>query len=262
MKSLHLTIGISLLLTGCAVRHAFVALPQVNTADLTDSREPKVMAETAATTCTYATPYPKQLAGLKLAQDAHRARPEDPDIARVLARCAYFVLEGATQRQFRADVARVGKAAAWVAGADQDQPVAAYYFGAFWGQLIRRQGLSALGDLPELERVFLRAAEHPETEYGGPLRALGMLYLKAPAWPRSLGDLELALEYLQSGVEQSPDFPMNHICYAEALIEDGSINQAQHQLDLAVQLLESGAFGSLDERWAEDVARLRRRIQE
>ena len=59
----------------------------------------------------------------------------------------------------------------------------------------------------------------PDVSSAGPYRVLGMVYLKAPPWPRGIGDGDKALELLQEAVRRSPEYPLNRIFYARALWE-------------------------------------------
>ena len=260
MKSSRILIGISLLLAGCASHTVFVALEEMPVASLTDSCDPVVMADTAAGYCHYATSLSQQLAAFKLAQEAYLAMPENPHIAMTLSRCAYFASELADDKEISYQLIRKGMEASWKAGADKKDPAAAFYYGVFWGQMIRKKGLTALGKLPELEGVFSAALKHPETEHGGPFRALGMLYLKAPAWPRSIGDLEKSLELLERGTVEFPNFPLNHFFYAQALVEDESFEDAEHHLQLAEKLVDAGDFGAFGDRWTGDIKAFRAKI--
>lgn len=160
-----------------------------------------------------------------------------------------------------AAVARVGLAAARRAGADDADPAASYYAGALLGLIMRGQGLRAIGRLPELAKMLKTAAHEPGTDSGGPLRVLGMLYLRAPPWPTGIGDLDLALEYLARAASDFPGHPANHLYYAYALREDGAMAEARKSLDAAVSLIVAGDWGDFGLLWQKEAAELRKVLQ-
>jgi tetratricopeptide (TPR) repeat protein len=140
---------------------------------------------------------------------------------------------------------------------DSLEPVAAYYRASLTGLVLQSQGLGAAGKLPELEKLFKKSTGSPATEKGGPWRALGMLYLKAPAWPTGIGDIGLALENLEKAASSHGDYPHNHICLARALADDGSGEEAETSLKRAEELLASGNWGGLESVWRGEIAEIR-----
>jgi hypothetical protein len=109
-------------------------------------------------------------------------------------------------------------------GAEQDGAVH-YYLGANLGWSVRAHPVAAMQSLPRMESELMRAIQlTPELDQGGPLRTLGMLYLKAPPWPGGIGDGDKALELLRQVVEQYPYHPLNHLFYAQALLATGETN--------------------------------------
>ena len=109
--------------------------------------------------------------------------------------------------------------AAIALGADGDGAVH-YYLAANLGLVIRDHVTLAMENLPRLQSEMQRAVDlSPEIDDGGPLRLLGILYLKAPPWPTGFGDGEKALDLLREAVEKHPDHPLNRLFYAEVLWE-------------------------------------------
>ena len=51
----------------------------------------------------------------------------------------------------------------------------------------------------------------------GPLRIL-TLYLKAPAWPKGVGDHDKALELLEKAAKTHSGHPLNHLFYARSAV--------------------------------------------
>ena len=90
-----------------------------------------------------------------------------------------------------------------------------------------------------------------------PLRVLGMLYLRAPAWPKGIGDLDLALEHLEKAVKEFPAHPANCLFYAEALKEDDRTKEAKKYLYLCVELINEGNWGEFGVCWKKDAEKLR-----
>jgi hypothetical protein len=144
-------------------------------------------------------------------------------------------------------------------GATND-PVGLYLLAVNMGQLIIRHPLKALKDLPKVERSLKKAvAGAPDFDKGGPLRVLGMLYVKAPAWPQGIGDSDKGLELLEQAVERHPDHPLNHFFLARALWDvdgDSAREQIAAQLAITRNLLASKDWGYSAGRWNRDIADL------
>jgi|GEM_PF-5218527 len=133
----------------------------------------------------------------------------------------------------------------------------AYYRASLRGLVLQAKGLGAAGKLPEIVALFERSEGRPGTDGGGPWRALGMLYLKAPAWPAGIGDIGLSLEYLEKAAGQFGAHPHNHICLARARFEDGNREGAATALSRAESLLASANWGARGAAWRREIAELR-----
>jgi len=131
-----------------------------------------------------------------------------------------------------------------------------YYLAANLGLAVRHDVALAAQNLARLEREMKRAVElSPELDDGGPLRLLGMLYLKAPPWPAGIGDGDKALDLLKRARDQYPGHPLNHLFYAQALWEvegDGIAEQVQKELALGLKLLGEGDWGYNKEPWKKE----------
>ncbi|MGZ8200944.1 MAG: sterol transporter outer membrane protein BstC [Methylosarcina sp.] len=131
-----------------------------------------------------------------------------------------------------------------------------YYLAANLGLAVRERITLALENLGRLEREMKQAlALSPDIDDGGPLRLLGALYLKAPAWPNGIGDLDKALELLEKAVREHPGHPLNHLFYAQALWEDGSeaaLIQSKAEFALGEKLLAEGQWGYNKEAWKRE----------
>ncbi len=120
-----------------------------------------------------------------------------------------------------------------------------YYVAVIKGRLAEQGGLSSLGMIKDIEDLGEKTAEmDPSFEEGGPYRLLAMLYAKAPPWPTSVGDMDLALEYAQKALSTS-DYPMNHLIMAEVLLEDGDQQGA-------IEALETVLAAPVEGNWARD----------
>lgn len=107
-----------------------------------------------------------------------------------------------------------------------------------------------------------RAVELDErTLHGGPHRLLGGIYLRAPAWPASVGDLDAALEHLERAIEIAPDWAENHLLLAEALLEDDREEEARAALDRAKALMDRPEAEGWRATWQQDVAKVEARLR-
>ena len=222
-KYTHITLFLTtIILSGCGSipTHSPPALVGVEVEELTESEDPGEMIKVANRYSTYSVPLDKQLAAFKLAQRAYLIDRASRDAALTLARSALRLSGLISNEEWKYEIISKGYEAGVRARGEGDDPLAAYYFGALLGLLIEEEGLPAAGELPRFEEAMRRAAEKPETDLGGPLRALGMLYLRAPAWPAGVGDLELSLEMLEKAGRDYPDHPENHLFWAYALAEE------------------------------------------
>lgn len=178
----------------------------------------------------------------------HRHKTGDKEAALTAARAVFLVVDILEDREAVFRLSELGEKLTLSAGAGKD-PEASYYNALFLGFIVRQKGLMALGRLKDVASMLEKAKEKPELDYSGPHRVSGMLFLKAPPWPRGLGDLDKALEDLEAAAERNPRFPQNRMFLAEALLEDeekkkaaGLLNKAEG--DIRVQL------------WGDDYVRI------
>lgn len=131
-----------------------------------------------------------------------------------------------------------------------------YYLATNLGLAVREHITLAMDNLNRLEGELKRAVElSPDIDDGGPLRVLGALYLKAPAWPNGIGDRDKALELLGNVVKKHPGHPLNHLFYAQALWEDGdeaNLDQVKAEYALGRKLLAEGQWGHSKEPWTKE----------
>lgn len=129
-----------------------------------------------------------------------------------------------------------------------------YYLAANLGLAIHDHPLQAADNLARLEQELKKAADlSPSVDDGGPLRLLGMLYLKAPPWPTGIGDGDKALELLKKAVDDYPDHPLNHLFYGQALWEvDEKSTLANQFLAVGREKLNAGVWGYNKAIWNKE----------
>jgi hypothetical protein len=112
----------------------------------------------------------------------------------------------------------------------------------------------------DVEELGLKAASlDPGFENGGPYRLLAMLYVHAPPWPTSIGDIDKALEYAEKAVGVS-EYPMNHLVRGEVLIEAGEVVEARNELKLVLTAPKVGRWAHEGEIWRPYARQLLDRI--
>lgn len=129
-----------------------------------------------------------------------------------------------------------------------------YYLAANLGLAVHDHVLQAADSLSRLEESLNKAVRlSPAVDGGGPLRLLGMLYLKAPPWPSGIGDGDKALDLLKEAVGKYPDHPLNHLFYAQALWEvDEQAQPARAELAKGLELLRAGPWGYNKAIWERE----------
>lgn len=139
-----------------------------------------------------------------------------------------------------------------------------YYLAANLGLVAREHVTLAMENLPRLEQEMQRAlALNPGIDDGGPLRLLGMLYLKAPLWPAGIGDGDKALDLLGRAVREHPTHPLNHLFYAAAMWDvdgDEAGDRVRKQLATGKRLLEEGGWGYNRDPWRKEYAAVQQEI--
>jgi hypothetical protein len=146
---------------------------------------------------------------------------------------------------------------------DAARPEYAFLAGAFLGYLTRESPVTHAGSIKEIYDEMGRAAkEDPGYEDGAPLRALGMLLVKSPAWPIGVGDAEAGIVFLQKAAQTVPAYPANHLYLAEACLDTGRTRDAIAAVSKTQQSLSSGTWGVPGHVWSKQLERLRAKAAE
>jgi hypothetical protein len=219
------------------------------------------LVASARARCHLLAPAAERAAGYAAAVQAHRLAPRDRAAALALARCAHLQADLENDPRRVTALAEQGATAAHEAAAGPDDAEAAYLQALNLGLYVRDQGLSALGRLAELVALLEAAGHAPELDEGGPLRVLGLLYLRAPAWPVGPGDLDRALRLLERAAATYSEHPLNHAYHAEALLEDRRHAAARAALEMARRKCTPERFGDWAAPWQAEIDRLSRRAR-
>ncbi len=140
---------------------------------------------------------------------------------------------------------------------------AAYYAALCMGARAKARQIEGLDLVPRMEKAGKAALEaDPEIFDAGPHRLLGGIYLWAPAWPASVGDLDLALEHFEAACEIAPDWAENHMLLAFALFEDEQYDEARAALDRAKARLELPRARGWRTQWSARIAELEQMLAE
>jgi hypothetical protein len=172
------------------------------------------------------------------------------------SRLALHLAERSTNAAEKDALANEGVALAeraLVQGASSDGAVH-YYLAANLGLAIHDHPLLAADNLSRLEQELKKATDlTPSVDDGGPLRLLGMLYLKAPPWPTGIGDGDKALELLKKAADDYTDHPLNHLFYGQALWEvEEKLTSANQQLAMGREKLHAGPWGHNKPIWDKE----------
>ncbi|OHD69198.1 MAG: hypothetical protein A2W19_06320 [Spirochaetes bacterium RBG_16_49_21] len=225
------------------------------------SNNTDAMAEIAAALSVRSAPLGQKVYAMRLALYANSLDKKNKHAAIVLARAAFLLADSTEDEEAMKKIAEIGVTAARTAGVNENNPEACYYFALNQGLLVRSKGLFALNKLPDILNALKISQKKDTIDHAGPLRVLGILYLKAPAWPSGIGDLDKALELLEEAVKKEPAYPQNFMFYAEALIEDDSREKALQNLEIAYQLAVPEIWGVYySKKWRDEIEALRQKI--
>lgn len=119
----------------------------------------------------------------------------------------------------------------------------------------RTYGLDAVG---EMQAALKRAIELDERyDFAGPLRVLGILYLRTPQPPASIGSPRKGLQLLRRAVELFPDYPENYLYLAEALHDSGRVDEAKESIRKVLEAKPWPDQQFESEQWKSQARKLR-----
>ncbi|MDP1664566.1 MAG: tetratricopeptide repeat protein [Methylobacter sp.] len=193
---------------------------------------------------------------------------QDPAVRRTAlgSRICLHLAEREASQEKREKLAAEGVRFAETALAQGGNGAVHYYLAANLGLAVREHITLAVENLGRLESEMKQAlALSPDIDDGGPLRLLGALYLKAPAWPNGIGDIDKALELLEKAVKEHPGHPLNHLFYAQALWEEGeedALAQVKSEFARGERLLDEGNWGYNKASWKKEFDKFRQEFEE
>jgi hypothetical protein len=191
-------------------------------------------------------------------EPAARVLRDDYDAQWQAAQALAFLAENDTRPELRKDAAKRGIVLARHGCEVQPERVECHYWYAINVGLLadvdRAYGLDAVR---EMETALKRAGEIDERyDYAGPLRVLGILYLRTPAPPVSVGSPRKGLRLLQRATELFPDYPENYLYLAEADQDTDRVDDARAAL---AKVLDAPPWPDRQfesSQWKRDAAKL------
>ena len=166
------------------------------------------------------------------AQTWAAAAKQDGSSALEAANCyAFLVGQGKDKALRLADAVKGRKLAEAAATMLPESGLAHCLYAYLTGLEAENDSLRGLELVPIIEREALLASDlNPAVDHGGPHRMLGELYLRAPAFPVSIGDSARAVDYFRRAVDQDPEFLENRLGLAEALLAEEEPGKACFEL--------------------------------
>lgn len=131
-----------------------------------------------------------------------------------------------------------------------DKGVEGHYYRALGlGYLAQTKTIGALPLVNDVDKEAKAAiAINDKYDGAGPLRLRGMLLMKAPAWPTSVGDPDEGADTLQKAVTLAPEHPLNQLYYGEALVINSKPEEAVPHLKEATRLAALPEWSFMKER--------------
>ena len=169
------------------------------------------------------------------------------------ARACYDFADFATNDTERAAIADQGIAACRQSLAHETSSAPVHYYLAMdLGQLARTELLGALKLVREMEREFKTAADLDKLfDFAGPERNLGLLYRDAPGWPASIGSERKARNFLDQAEKLAPDYPENHLNFAESFLQWHESAAAKKELAALDSLWPEAQKEFTGEKWEQ-----------
>lgn len=145
---------------------------------------------------------------------------------------------------------------------DPDRKEGHYYLAlcfAMHADAVPSQGLALV---PKMIKE-LKKADEPVgggLDYSGPDRVLGLIYLNAPPWPTSVGDVEEAVEKLENACDQHSEFPENQLALGEAYIKTRKYRDARKHLERVLKAEPAPDWAAELPRLKEKAAKLMEKL--
>ena len=140
---------------------------------------------------------------------------------------------------------------------DTERKEGYYYLALSYAMRADASPTTGLTLVPTMIKLLKRADEPvgPGLDYSGPDRVMGQIYLQAPPWPTSVGDVDEAMDHLEDACDDHPEFPENNLALGEAYLKIRKYGDARKHLNrvLAAQPAPD---------WAAELPRLQQRAQE
>jgi tetratricopeptide (TPR) repeat protein len=189
--------------------------------------------------------------------------PDNYDVAWRAARAFVTVAENLKAKDMQARVASEAVSYAKRAVAlGPDRPEGLYFKGAAVGLRASVQLAPTRETQARIEEPLSRLLEIDTSfERGGVLRILGTLYVKAPAWPAGVGDVDEGLELLERAVAEYPDEPLNHFFLAEAYAKLGRFDAARAALLAVLGFPREGRWALVGGRYRNQARQLLRDLE-
>jgi tetratricopeptide (TPR) repeat protein len=195
-------------------------------------------------------------------EQAASVLPDNYDAQWEAAQALAFLAENETRPGLRQAAAKRGIVLARHARELNPNRVEGHYWYAINVGLLadvdRSYGLNAVKEMgPELNKAIEIDERY---DYAGPLQVLGILYLRTPAPPTSIGSPRKGLRMLQRAVEAFPDYPENFLYLAEALRAVGRVDEAKQAL---ARVFDSNPWPDRQfesAQWRADAEKLRRTL--
>jgi len=185
------------------------------------------------------------------AEKAVRLEPGNLQANLSAARAAYWLFEFGGEALDRKSLAETGeRRALQVVAADPQNAAGHFFAAAHLGYRLQMAAIPKISEMEEMQKRFARALELDRNyDQGAPLRALGTLLVRAPAWPTGVGDLDGGIAYLVEAARLFPEHPANHLYLAEAYYEAGRSEEARCALARCRELLAAGDWGAPGLKW-------------
>lgn len=197
------------------------------------------------------------------ASRAFELSPKDAGAAWRASRGAFELADQSEDKEAVLRYARLGTALGEKAVALSPSCGECHYFLAVNLGIIARAATTS-GALELVKRVHQHAraavAKLPDYLEGGPSLVLGLLLVRAPPWPTSIGDLDEGTKLLQGVVERFPESPLARLFLAEAYMLDKKYEPAKSELRRVLGARKEGRWGRIGGRWRREAKKLLRRI--